>query len=140
LSLEKQITKRIFKIIFNMKKILSFVILLVTFISFHANAETMKIAEGLTVHCYGNRFVVDDAKSQRCFEIVIEQNTNSVGDAVYEILCQDEITRGITQLALSTTIQVTLSPYLTPWGTAIVNTVANGIYSKACKYYGKKRN
>lgn len=122
-----------------MKKILSFVILIVVFISFQANAETMKIAEGLTVHCYGNRFVVDDAKSQRCFEVVIEQKTNSFGDDVYEILCQDEITRGITQLALSTTIQVTLSPYLTPWGMAIVNTVANGIYSKTCNYYGRKK-
>lgn len=122
-----------------MKKLISLIIILMTFISFHANAETMKITEGLTIHCYGNRFVVDDAKSQRCFEVVIEQKTNSVGDGVYEILCQDEITRGITQLALSTTIQVTLSPYLTPWGTAIVNTVANGIYSKTCNYYEKKK-
>ena len=89
-----------------------------------ANAQQRtKIVDGVYLVRYGNTAVVEDDINQKTWNLSVEAEEKKdsqghpTGELIYNLACGNKYTKGLTKMALSGAISVSLSAVAGPYGT-----------------------
>lgn len=123
-----------------MKRFLMFFVAVVTMLlAFSNNAdaqERKKIGDGIYIVSYGNVTVIENDNVGMTTEVkVVKKGTDSRGQAIYDILCKNKVTKGITQGGLTAAITAALKAAGIPIPSWAVGPIVREIYEGVCAYY-----
>lgn len=121
-----------------MKKIvllLSFIC--ISFATF-ADEKTYKNGE-VTAYYSDNRAEIVDNNTNTCIVVTIESSKNSLGETIYELACNNRITKGLTKMALQGAIAAAITSAsggaAAPAVKLVSSAIANDLYDRACAYF-----
>lgn len=121
-----------------MKKI----ILLLAFIciSFASFADEKSYNNGaVTAYYSGNRAEIVDNNTNTCIVVAIESSKNSFGDTIYDLACNNKITKGLTKIALQGAIAAAITSAsagtAAPAVKVVSSFIANDLYDRVCAYF-----
>ena len=132
------------------KKLLLFCLFALPLLGFNGTSfaqKRTKIVDGVYLVRYGNTAVVEDDINQKTWQLSVkaeekkDSQGNPTGELIYELACGNKYTKGLTKMALSSAITVSLTAVAGPYGTVtaqVANMVANIYYEDVCEYYKKK--
>ena len=109
--------------------------------------QRTKIVDGVYLVRYGNTAVVEDDINQKTWNLSVEAEEKKdsqghpTGELIYNLACGNKYTKGLTKMALSGAISVSLSAVAGPYGTVtaqVATMVANIYYEDVCEFYKKK--
>ena len=138
-----------------MKKCL--VILLSIFMSVSIYAERYSFGKGITLVTYGNTAVIEDDNTQQSISLSIEKREDSYGQSVYDVMCGNQYTKGVTKQLLKDVLSVAIPAAAEAIGTSstfgaasgvgasigvaitpYVNSIVSNIYDDVCNYFGDR--
>lgn len=95
----------------------------------------------VVVYNGGSYYEIVDNVNHVCIYLQVERKETSNG-TLYNLMCENKVTKNVTKLALAGSIETLLSAVITPAGAVtvlpLVGTIANGIYDEICDYYGDR--
>lgn len=135
-----------------MKNIKFMTIALLAFFLIPGNADAQtrtKISDGVYLVNYANTWTIEDDNTQQCITLSVNKREDRSGRPVYDVLCGNKYTKGLTKTALQGGITYALSAAGAslggPGGAALgatisryVNSIASNIYDDVCDYYKDK--
>lgn len=121
-----------------MKKV--FLLLCMVFITVSSNyASTYSSCDKRTydngrviVTSSGSYFEIVDNNKNVCIYIKIEEERKSDGRVLYNLMCENKVTKGLTKFALRGAILAIIPEKVTA---SVVGEIASGIYEEVCEYY-----
>lgn len=104
-----------------------------------ANAqERTKIADGYYIVNYGGVSVIEDENRGMSYEIKVEKaGKNNYGEQLYNVLCKNEVVKGVAKGGLSKAISTALTAAGIPIPTWVMGPIVYYVYEKVCAYYGE---
>lgn len=125
-----------------MKRIL-FIVLSVLCLLF-ANTENghaqqrKKIADGYYLVDYGKIQTIEDDVRGMCIEVKVEKaGRNSFGEQLYNVLCENQLVKGVAIGGLSEAISKALTAAGIPIPKWVIGPAVGYIYEAICDYYGE---
>lgn len=135
----------------------SLFILVSLFICASAFAERYSFGNGITLITYGNTAVIEDDNTQQSISLSIEKREDSYGQSVYDILCGNQYTKGVTKQLIKDVLSVAIPAATEAIGTSstfgaasgvgasigvaitpYINSIVSNIYDDACEYFGDR--
>lgn len=142
-----------------MKKLLFFLGVIVAFSSAVFAQERTRIADGLYLVRYGNTAVIEDDIHQCTLQLKVEKTnqTDSHGQAVYNLFCGNKYTKGVAKTTMKAAISALITKASAALGTAVggpggtaagitvgafisqyANSIASNFYDDVCDYFSDK--
>ena len=121
-----------------MRTLKSLLVAIVVMLSaFSASAETKEYANGeVTAYYSGNRAEIVDNVNNVCVIVTINRtDKNSAGEWLYEMACDNKVTKNLTKFALRGVIDSAVAAVSSPIIAAVADQIAMGLYDEACQYF-----
>ena len=96
-----------------------------------------RLADGIYLVSYGNRFGIENDKTQQCINLSVTQKS----DGMYEVLCGNSYSKTVVQYSISTAVTagVTALTGGNAWLGGLAGAISYRVYEDVCRYYGKKK-
>ena len=120
-----------------MKKFLLFLFLCISFTVF-ADEKTYNNGD-VTAYYSGNKAEIIDNNTNTCILVTVNKSKNSLGETVYDLACNNRVTKGLTKVALQGAIASAIT--YASGGTAapavklVSSYIANDFYDRVCNYF-----
>ena len=123
-----------------MKKFIVILIAIIGFlgISNTATAQTRtKLADGIYLVNYGNKFGIENVKTQQCINLSVTKKS----DGLYEVLCGNNYSKTVAKYSIATAVAggVTALTGGNAWLGGLASAISTQVYEDVCKYYGESR-
>lgn len=122
-----------------MKRLLMLLVVALVFgLTSFAKQKQYKHGE-ITAHLSGNRVEIVDNVKNVCIVVEVNRSKNSVGDYVYEVLCNNKKTKNLTKTALKSAISSLIATQA-PYASGIIpyaNSIASDLYDDVCNYFAE---
>jgi hypothetical protein len=100
--------------------------------------QRTKIADGVYLVKYGDaNYSIENDNTKQCINLSVKQET-TIGGVVYDFLCGNKYTKGLTKTGLAYGIKTALTALGQPWLTPFVGVVSNIIYDDVCDYFSEE--
>ena len=118
--------------------VLSIICLLLASTSIVNAQQRTKIADGYYIVNYGSVSVIEDENRGMSYEIKVEKaGTNNYGEQLYNVLCKNEVVKGVAKAGLSRAISSALTGAGIPIPSWVTGPIVSYVYEKVCAYYGE---
>lgn len=96
-----------------------------------------KIADGYYLVNYGATQVIEDENRQMTVQVKVEKaGRDSYGQQLYNVMCKNQLVKGVAKAGLSKAIQSALTAAGVPIPSWVIGPTVNYIYEAICDYYG----
>ena len=96
-----------------------------------------KIADGYYLVNYGATQVIEDENRQMTVQVKVEKaGRDSYGQQLYNVMCKNQLVKGVAKGGLSKAIQSALTAAGVPIPGWVIGPAVSYIYDAICDYYG----
>lgn len=125
-----------------MKKFILFLFLCISFTVFADDKITYNNGD-VTAYYSGNKVEIIDNNTNTCIYVTVDESRNSLGETVYDLACNNRVTKGLTkvalQMAIASAITAASSGTATPAVKVASSYIANDLYDRVCDYFSSNR-
>lgn len=110
--------------------------LLIGFTSTVNAQQRKKIGDGIYIVQYGNVTVIENDNVGMSTEVkVVKKGTNNYGEIIYDVLCKNQVVKGVAKGGLTKAVQTVLASAGIPIPGWAVGPIVSAIYDGVCAYY-----
>lgn len=96
-----------------------------------------KIADGYYLVNYGATQVIEDENRQMTVQVKVEKaGRDSYGQQLYNVMCKNQLVKGVAKQGLSAAIKSALTAAGVPIPGWVIGPAVSYIYDAICDYYG----
>lgn len=89
--------------------------------------------DNIVVTSHGNYYEIIDNENNVCVYIRVEEETNRFGKTVYNLFCENEVTKMVAKESIKELVSTTLYGYGIP--KYLTKMAADYIYEEVCDYF-----